>query len=224
MKIRGPVLEHFTTLARIEVIRMKSKNLSTLLFLAGVMPALFMQCGNKTEAPREMGYTQADSIAEIYLMLQDSLHDTWNKMLGDDNEKIKAMKGLVHEMRIGTPYTPEKLAALNERIDQLARMRYTSKTINNTALVEEYDFAVNSLVTELISMAESLSSFSYNTTIQKLVEQVRSADLRVENYRAEYDSLAAAYNRLIEEHSATLKEIINTDTVLKKVLFSEAVE
>ncbi|HET9053323.1 MAG TPA: hypothetical protein VFM90_04075, partial [Cyclobacteriaceae bacterium] len=169
-------------------------------------------------------YTQADSIAEIYLILQDSLHDTWNKMLGDDNEKIKAMKGLIHEMRIGTQYTPEKLAALNERIDQLTKMRYTPKTMRNTEVVEEYDFASNSLVTELISMAESLSSFSYNTTIQKLVEQIRSSDLRVDNYRADYDSVAVAYNRFIEQHSGSIKEIINTDTVMKKALFSADVE
>lgn len=203
---------------------MKSKNLFTLLFISGMIPAVFMQCGSKPEAPEEMGYTRADSITEIYLMLQDSLHDTWNMMLSDDNEKIKAMKGLVHEMRIGTQFTPEKLAALDERIDQLIKIRYTTKTMSNTDVVEEYDFASNSLVTELISMAESLSSFSYNTTIQKLVEQIRSSDLRVDNYRAEYDSVAAAYNRFIEQHTNSIKEITNSDRVMKKAMFSSARE
>jgi hypothetical protein len=198
---------------------MKSKNLFTLLFLTGIMPVFFIQCGNKPDGHEEMGYTHADSITEVYLMLQDSLHDTWNMMLSDDNEKIKAMKGLVHEMRIGTQFTPEKLAALDERINQLLKIRYTPKTMNNTDVVEEYDFASNSLVTELISMAESLSSFSYNTTIQKLVEQIRSSDLRVDNYRADYDSVATAYNRLIEQHTSSIKEITNTDTVMKKALF-----
>lgn len=198
---------------------MKSKNLVTLLFITGIMPVLFMQCGDKPQAQEEMGYTHADSITEVYLMLQDSLHDTWNMMLRDDNEKIKAMKGLVHEMEIGTHFTPEKLAVLEERIDQLLNIRYTPKTMRNVDVVEEYDFASNSLVTELISMAESLSSFSYNTTIQKMVEQIRSSDLRVNNYRADYDSVAMAYNRLIEEHTTSIKEIANTDTVMKKALF-----
>lgn len=199
---------------------MKSNNLVTLLVVFGLLSAVFMQCGSKPEPVVETGYTEADSITEVYLMLQDSLHDTWNMMLSDDNEKIKAMKGLVHEMRIGTQFTPEKLAALDERIDQLIKIRYTPKTMSNTDVVEEYDFASNSLVTELISMAESLSSFSYNTTIQKLVEQIRSADLRVDNYRADYDSVAMAYNRFIEQHATSMKEITNNDTVMKKVLFS----
>jgi hypothetical protein len=199
---------------------MKSKNLFTLFFITGMMPAVFMQCGNKPEVQEDMGYTHADSITEVYLMLQDSLHDTWNMMLSDDNEKIKAMKGLVHEMRIGTQFTPEKFAALDERIDQLLKIRYTPKTMSNTDVVEEYDFASNSLVTELISMAESLSSFSYNTTIQKLVEEIRSSDLRVDNYRADYDSVAIVYNKFIEQHATSIKEITNTDTVMKKAMFS----
>lgn len=203
---------------------MKSNRLLPLLFIAGAIPAVFVQCGNKSDQVEQTGYTEADSITSVYLMLQDSLHDTWSMMLSDDNEKIKAMKGLVHELRIGTQYTPEELATLEERIDQLSKIRYTPKTMNNTDIVEEYDFASNSLVTELISMAESLPSFSYNTTIQKLVEQIRSADLRVENYRADYDSVALAYNRFIEEHLVSIKEATGSDTVMKKAMFTSQVE
>lgn len=198
---------------------MKSKRLLPLFFVAGWMPILFMQCGNKSDAPEQISFTHADSVTEVYLMLEDSLHDTWNMMLGDDNEKIKAMKSLVHELKIGTQYTPEELAALEARIDQLVKIRYTPKTIGNTDVVDEYDFASNSLVTELISMAESLTSFSYNTTIQKLVEQVRSADLRVNNYRADYDSIALAYNRFIEQHTESIKEATDSDTIMKKATF-----
>lgn len=203
---------------------MKSKNLFTLLFISGIAPVLLMQCGEKPKVEQDTAYTHADSITEVYLMLQDSLHDTWNLMLRDDNEKIKAMKSLVHELEIGTSFTPEKLALLDERIDQLIQIRYTPKTMSNVDVVEEYDFASNSLVTELISMAESLPSFSYNTTIQKLVEQIRSADLRVDNYRADYDTVAAVYNRFIDGHATSIKETINTDTLMKKVLFSAGVE
>lgn len=214
------VLQHFTTLARIVYTCMRSNRSFALLFVSGLLPILFIQCGSKNEPAEEMGYTHADSVTEVFLMLQDSLHDTWSMMVSDDNEKIKAMKSLVHEMKIGTQFTPEKLAALEERIDQLSKIRYTPKTMSNADVVEEYDFASNSLVTELVSMAESLSSFSYNTTIQKLVEQIRSSDLRVENYRADYDSIASAYNRFIEKHATSIKEVTENDTVVKKALFS----
>lgn len=198
---------------------MKSKNLFVLLIVAGIMPAGFMQCGNKSEISEETGFTHTDSLTEVFLILQDSLHDTWSMMLSDDNDKIKAMKGLIHEMRIGTQYSPEKLEVFEQRIDQLVKIRYTLKTMHNTDVVEEYDFASNSLVTELVTMAESLSSFSYNTTIQKLVEQIRSSDLRVDNYRADYDSVAVSYNRFLEQNADYLKDITDNDTTEKKPLF-----
>lgn len=201
---------------------MKSKNLFVLLIVAGIMPAGFMQCGNKSEVAEDTGWTHTDSLTEVFLMLQDSLHDTWSMMLSDDNDKIKAMKGLIHEMKIGTQYSPEKLETFEQRIDQLAKIRYTLKTMHNADVVEEYDFASNSLVTELVSMAESLSSFSYNTTIQKLVEQIRSSDLRVDNYRADYDSVAVAYNRFLEQNAEYIKEITDNDTTMKKALFGTA--
>lgn len=220
MKIRL-VLEHFITLARIVYTSMRSGRSLALLFITGLVPTLFMQCGNKSDTTQETGYTHADSVTEVFLMLQDSLHDTWSMMVSDDNEKIKAMKSLVHELKIGTQFTPEKLASLEERIDQLAKIRYSPKTMSNADVVEEYDFASNSLVTELISMAESLSSFSYNTTIQKLVEQIRSAEMRVENYRADYDSIASAYNRFIEKHASSIREVTENDSIEPKPLFSE---
>jgi hypothetical protein len=89
----------------------------------------------------------------------------------------------------------------------------------NADVVEEYDFASNSLVTELISLAESHSAFSYNKVMQQLVEDIRAADLRVEHYRMEYDALAMTYNSFLEDHQDVLKEIDDTGSPDKKPLF-----
>ncbi len=191
--------------------------------VCGAVIWAFTYCANKNKVV-ESEFTEADSLTEVYLALQDSLHDTWSLMISDDNQKIKSMKALLHELSTGTPYSPEKLESYALRIDQLQRIRFTAKTMYNADVIEEYDFASNSLVTELIAMAESVSSFAYNTTIQKLVEDIRAADMRIENYRAEYDSTAAAYNRLIEQHDADLKEACDLNAVTKKALFSSTEE
>lgn len=198
---------------------MQFLNRFTILVIGGISLCAFLQCSTKSET-RTTGFSATDSLTEVYLNLQDSLHDTWSLMLSDDNQKIKSMKALLHELSIGTPYSPEKIDSYITRIDQLHRIRYTIKTMRNLDVVEEYDFASASLVTELITMAESISSFSYNTTVQQLVEDIRAADMRVENYRAEYDSVALAYNRFLEQHSTDLKEVANLNTAAKKALFS----
>jgi hypothetical protein len=187
------------------------------LCVSGVL-LVSLGCDSKKKT-NETSFTRTDSLTDMYLTLQDSLLDTWNVMINDDNHKIKAMKGLLHEVQIGGQFIPGELQAYEQRVDQLCRIRYTPKTMWNADVVEEYDFASTSLVSELIALAESYTAFSYNTTLQKLVEEIRAADLRVENYRADYDAIAMRYNQFIEENQDILKEVANKEKLDKKPLF-----
>jgi septal ring factor EnvC (AmiA/AmiB activator) len=164
-------------------------------------------------------FTKVDSLTETYLDLKDNMLETWNAMINDDNQKLKAMQNVLHELTVSNPSQHEELENYQERLDHLWHSRYTQKSIANTQVVEEYDFASNSLVSELISMAESQKQFAYNTTLQKLVEIIRTADQRVNNYRQEYDSIASAYNRFIESNKVSLKEIDEDSFLEKKPLF-----
>lgn len=182
-----------------------------------------MGCNSKKRS-ETTEFTRIDSLTDRYLTLQDSMLDTWNVMIKDDNQKIKAMKGLLHEIQIGGQFVPGELHAYEQRVEQLNRIRYTPKTMWNTDVVEEYDFASESLVSELIALAESYTAFSYNTTLQKLVEEIRAADMRVENYRADYDAIAIQYNQFLEENKEILKEIAANGKLDKKPLFQVASE
>jgi vesicle coat complex subunit len=195
---------------------MHLKFYTTPLIFIGVL-TLFLRCDSKKQDGTS--FTRIDSLTDMYLVLQDSLLDTWNLMIKDDNQKIKAMKSLLHELEVGGQFSLEELYSLEQRIDQLIKIRYTPKTMWNADVVEEYDFASNSLVTELISLAESHSAFSYNKVMQQLVEDIRAADLRVEHYRTEYDVLAMTYNSFLEDYHDVLKEIDETGSPGKKPLF-----
>ena len=167
-------------------------------------------------------FTKLDSLTETYLVLKDSLLETWNGMINDDNQKIKAMQNVLHELEVSNPSERDKLKSYQERLEHLARLRYTQKTIGNAQLVEEYDFASNSLVSELISLAESQKEFAYNTTLQKLTEAIRTADQRVNNYRLDYDRIASEYNHFIETNKLALKEIDEDSFLEKRPLFQMA--
>lgn len=201
---------------------MSPQNYSVLILVSGAL-LLSMGCNSKKHSDPTR-FTKIDSLTDTYLALQDSMVDTWNLMIKDDNKKISSMKGLIHELEIGGQYAQGELKSYEQRVDQLIRIRYTPKTMWNTDVIEEYDFASSSLVTELIALAESYTAFSYNTTLQKLVEEIRSADLRVENYRADYDAIALKYNKFIEENKELLKEIADNGMLDKKPLFQVASE
>lgn len=181
-------------------------------------------CETKKAETISTTYTEADSLTEIYLDLQDSILLAWNLMINDDNQKIKAMHNLLHELKVTGRFDPGQLQSLEHRVEQLKKIRYTPRSMKNSDVVDEYDFASNSLVAELIALAESYSAYSYNTTMQGLVEQIRTAEQRIENYRQAYDAIVVAYNRFLTQNKDHLRDMDLAGTLEKKPLFQMASE
>jgi hypothetical protein len=180
---------------------------------------MLIGCGEKKVPTQNTTFTKVDSLTDYYLAIQDSMLQAWNMMTHDDNEKIVAMHNLVHELMITNFTDKDILTSYEERLDQLKHLRYTQKSMANPDVVEEYDFASNSLVSELISLAESRTEFTYNTTLQKLADDIRSADQRVASYREEYDIITFHYNRFLDQNNQFLKEIDPNQTFEKKPVF-----
>jgi hypothetical protein len=184
----------------------------------------FISCGQKDQPAEAVVFTKADSLTEFYLALQDSLHQTWNVMINDDNQKIKTMRNLLHELEVTHPGDAEKHNNFKERIDQLTRLRFTQKSMSNVDVVSEYDFATNSLITELVAEAESKPQYAYNATLQILVEQIQLADQRMGNYRQAYDSVVYTYNQFLEQNLSALSESEEKISLDKKPLFQMVAE
>ncbi len=206
--------QHFNTFARIcTTMNYTMKSLGSL-----AVGVLFCYCTSKS-SEQATTYTKIDSLTETYLLLKDSMLNTWNRMMYDDNLRIKAMKAIIHELKVTGKFDQEVLNTLDYRIDQLVRIRYTPKTMMNTDVVEEYDFASNSLVAEIIAITESYPAYSYNSVLQELLETVRKTDQRIETHRTDYDAAARAYNQFIDENKLHVHEIDQNATLEKKPLF-----
>jgi hypothetical protein len=191
------------------------------VLFAGCFLLLLFGCGKKHHTA-ETQFTKTDSLTDTYLALKDSMLQVWNIMINDDNQKIEAMHDILHELMISGGADPELLKSYRERIDQLKHSRYTQKTMWNEDIIQEYDFASNALVSELLTLAESQKQFAYNTTLQKLADHIRTADQRVAQYREQYDQVTARYNDFIEINKSMLKEIDQDTFLEKKPLFQMA--
>jgi hypothetical protein len=169
-------------------------------------------------------FTEADSLTEIYLNLQDSILLAWNLMINDDNQKIKAMHNLLHELQIAGRFNPSQLESIEQRVEQLKKIRYTPKSMKNSDVIDEYDFASNSLVAELVTLAESHSAYSYNSTLQNLVEKIRTAEQRIENYRLAYDAIVLEYNQFLIANKEHLRDLDLAGALEQKPLFQMVAE
>jgi hypothetical protein len=145
-------------------------------------------------------------------------------MINDDNQKLEAMHGLLHELIVSASTDAELLKSYQERLFQLKRLRYTQKTMSNNDVVEEYDFASNALISDLLALAESQREFAYNTTLQKLADDIRLADNRVMAYREQYDEVTSRYNTFVDRNKKFLKEIDSDSFLEKKPLFQMVAE
>jgi hypothetical protein len=192
-------------------------------FFAGLVVSVaviaLMSCGEKKADNLNSTFTKADSLTDRYLSYQDSMLQSWNIMINDDNQKIKAMHNLLHELLVISTDERDQLTKYEEQLDQLLRLRYTQKSMGNADVVEEYDFASTTLVRELISLTESKGEYATNTKLQKLVEEIRLADQRVDNYREEYDLIVMEYNQFLEQNKSHLVEANHSDSLEKRHLF-----
>ena len=179
-------------------------------------------CGGKNSNGKGGDFTKIDSLTETYLTLQDSMLQTWNVMVNDENEKIRSMHELLHTLLSLQHYDKDQLISLEKRLEQLERIRFTQKTMSNPHVVEEYDFASNSLISEIISMTESDPQFSTSNELQTLVDRIRIADQRVNIYRSDYDAATADFNRFLEKYKDYLKEIDQNSSPQKRPLFQMA--
>ncbi len=181
-----------------------------------------MSCGGKNSAEKKGDFTKIDSLTENYLTLQDSMLHSWNVMAKDENEKIRSMHKLLHSLLASQHYDKDQLVSLEQRLDQLERIRFTQKTMSNPHVVEEYDFASNSLISELISIAEADPKFSESAELQTVVDRIRTADQRVDIYRSDYDAATNGFNRFVEKYGEFLKDIDQKGNPHKRPLFQMA--
>jgi hypothetical protein len=187
--------------------------------VVSICSAVLISCGEKGADSSDATFTKADSVTDRYLAFQDSMLQSWNVMINDDNQKIRSMHNLLHELLVISTDERDQITKYEEQLEQLIRLRYTQKSMGNADVVEEYDFASTTLVRELISLAETTPEYPTNSTLQKLVDDIRLADERVINYREDYDLIVIDYNRFLDENKSFLEEANRNDTLEKKYLF-----
>ncbi len=183
-----------------------------------------LACSSTTTKTERTLFTKADSVTETYLTLQDTLHHAWNLLVNDENMKIKNINTLLDHLLSWGAFEKTTLTTLDNRLDQLRKIRITQKTLGNPYVVEEYDFASNTLISELISLTESKPDLLRDKTIQNLLDQIKIAEQNVSVYRANYDSVAEVFNRFLSKNESLLKEIDRKVNLEKRPLFKAASE
>jgi hypothetical protein len=178
-----------------------------------------LSCGRSATSNEKTTFTHIDSLTDTYLSLQDTLLHSWNVLIKDEEEKMNSVDAALHHLKKLTLPDPSQLASLGTRLEQLKQIHLTQKTLSNQYVIEEYDFATNSLISEILSITESNPALLQNKDLINFVDQIKIADQRTSLYRLGYDSIAHQFNAFLEKNKALLKDIDN-GSLEKRPMFS----
>lgn len=169
-------------------------------------------------------FTKIDSLRSTYLALNDSIVMAWNIMINDDNEKIDNLKRLLEELVYAGGMDTARIADLKLQLGKLKGARYDEYTMTNSDLIDEYDFATNNLVNEVVTFAKSHTSFDRYPLMGQLIREIRNAESRILHHRIYYDLFAKDYNKFLEDHKESLTEIESDVEHQRKPLFELPLE
>ena len=180
---------------------------------------LFIFLSSCEPKKKEISGTTIDSLQQVMLNLQDSIHANWNTMIADDNQKIADAKRLLEEISYTNVYDQGRYDSLQNNLSQLLVMRYDSISMSNSALIDQYDSAANKVIGEIIALATNHPDYQSYPLMEELVKDIQDANGRVLRHRVNYDYTAKAYNLFLEENKEILKEIDSLKDLEKKPLF-----
>jgi hypothetical protein len=189
--------------------------------MALILGALVISCGTKStkETTGKIDFTRIDSLRSNYLAINDSMVAAWHRMIKDDNQKLSDLNRLLDEITFTNNYDKERVEALRERIQEVKALRYNQQTMADSELIDEYDFASDNLVNEIITFAQKHPQYERYKNMEMLVDDIRTAHEKVLYMRVDYDRFAKQHNRFITENNAILEEIDNSIEDKKKPLF-----
>jgi hypothetical protein len=130
----------------------------------------------------------------------------WNTIVNQENAKIASMQNLMDELMVSNHYDRDELARLDTQLNRVSEMKLTQESLKDSTLMKEYSVAFHSLVLDLVSLAESNSSFTGSDNVQKMTDAIKETNQRTITYRNYYDLLVKELNVFIDKNEKDLRE------------------
>ena len=139
-------------------------------------------------------------------VLRDSVDLKWRSMTESDDQKIGVTRLLLRELQNQPGSNPPQLQGLERANARLKARRYDQQTMANSALIDQYDTAQDSLLHALYPVAAPNGS-APTENARNFVEGLQQLDAGVVGFRVQYDRAARQYNDYLKLHQAELESL-----------------
>ena len=139
-------------------------------------------------------------------VLRDSVDLKWRSMTDSDDQKIGVTRLLLRELKGQRGIDAGQLQGLEQANARLKARRYTQQTMANSALIDQYDTAQDSLLHALYPVAAP-NGAAPTENARNFVEGLQQLDGGVVGFRVQYDRAAHQYNDYLKLHQAELESL-----------------
>lgn len=183
-----------------------SSSLKTAGF--GFMLLLGIAASCKRDGAKNVSVNPASAAAAKAQLdiLRDSVDVKWRNMVESDDQKLAITRLLLRELRGQPGRTEAQLKAFEQANARLKARRYDQTTMSNSALIDQYDTAQDSLLTALYPVAAP-NGGAPTENARNFVEGIQQLDAGVVGFRVQYDDAAKRYNNYLQLHQAELQSL-----------------
>ena len=139
-------------------------------------------------------------------VLRDSVDQKWRSMTESDDQKIGVTRLLLLELSGKRGVDASQLPSLERANAHLKARRYDQQTMANSALIDQYDAAQDSLLHALYPVAAP-NGAAPSENARNFVEGLQQLDAAVVGFRVGYDRAARHYNDYLQLHKAELQSL-----------------
>jgi hypothetical protein len=156
-----------------------------------------------TEEPADALQVQADN-------LRDSVEVHWVRLIESDNRKLDNVERVLREMSSYPYYDRGRIADLRDLQSRMRQIRYDRESLASDERIDRYDIASDSLMYGLMQLFRSVDQADKYSSIDALIDEIKSADDSTIIYRVYYDKYAKELNEFTSTHTNTLKKLGGT--------------
>ena len=139
-------------------------------------------------------------------ILRDSVDVKWRVMTESDDQKIAITRLLIREITQTPGQNPAQLQALAQANARFKARRYTQQSMAESASIDRYDTAQDSLLHVLLPVAAP-NGGAPTENARNFVEGIQELDASVVTYRVQYDRAAKTYNNYLRLHGPALQTL-----------------
>lgn len=156
--------------------------------------------------PKPLDPASAKAVKLQLDVLQDTVASRWSEMIASDDAKLSATRQVLRALAEQPGANRPQVLQLSQANDRLARRRYNQQSMRESARIDAYDAAQDSVLRAVYAVA-SPAAGQPDEFIRNLTEGIQQYDDAVLGYRVRYDQAAKHFNDYLQLHRAELAEL-----------------